>query len=186
METTNTRPIFPWYKERLLKAPANKLSSVSSSWRFANMIRKQIRREYVTAVEENLKQRPSALYTHYKDHMTAELFDKVVSILDPDMCVNSASSLPTPTAHQAEEEEEKHCKEPSEDNLFGSEVRREWTGDLRPGERSIGEDVYPAASAPDLVQLIMSVSQLTLEPQHHTLALLSLTAVEPLQFLVLL
>lgn len=37
------------------------------------MIRKQIRREYVAAVEENLKRRPSALYMHYKDHMTAEV-----------------------------------------------------------------------------------------------------------------
>lgn len=41
-------------------------------------------------------------------------------------------------------------------------------------------------SAPDLVQLIMSVPQLALEPHHHALALLGLTAVEPLQFLVLL
>ncbi|XP_023261847.1 putative protein FAM47D [Seriola lalandi dorsalis] len=170
METKNTQPTFPWYKERLqtkyLKAPTNKISSVSSSWRFVNvnlddcssvlsearrgvspvifhnpsnhsstqkprksipkehacfskqMIRKQIRREYVASVEGNIKQHPLAMYPHYKDHMTAELFDKVVSILDPDMCVNSASSLPTPTTHHAEEEEEEeHCKEPSKEDI---------------------------------------------------------------------
>ncbi|CAB1458404.1 unnamed protein product [Pleuronectes platessa] len=76
------------------------------------MIRKQIGREYVNAVEEKLKQHPLVLYPHYRDHMSPELFEKVVSVLDPDMCVNSASSLPTPTAERAEEEEEGNCAEP--------------------------------------------------------------------------
>ncbi|XP_018522660.1 uncharacterized protein zgc:158260 [Lates calcarifer] len=57
------------------------------------MIQKQMRREYVAAVEEKLKRHPLAMYPHYKDHMTPELFDKVVSVLDPDLCINSASSL---------------------------------------------------------------------------------------------
>ncbi|XP_053277300.1 uncharacterized protein zgc:158260 [Pleuronectes platessa] len=76
------------------------------------MIRKQIGREYVNAVEEKLKQHPLVLYPHYRDHMSPELFEKVVSVLDPDMCVNSASSLPTPTAERAEEEEEGNCAGP--------------------------------------------------------------------------
>lgn len=99
------------------------------------MTQKQIRREYVDAVEEKLKRHPLAIFPHYKDHMSPEvrddnsnldyqvesrqvkyvnyiypvlkltvfkrfisslqLFDKVVSILDPDVCVNSASALPT-------------------------------------------------------------------------------------------
>ncbi|XP_071339702.1 protein FAM47E isoform X2 [Trachinotus anak] len=80
------------------------------------MIRKQIRREYVAAVEQNLKQHPLSMYLHYKDHVTAELFDKVVSVLDPDMCMNSASSLPTPTAVHAKEEEE-NCTEPSKEDV---------------------------------------------------------------------
>ncbi|KAK5932092.1 hypothetical protein CgunFtcFv8_003826 [Champsocephalus gunnari] len=41
METERTRPMFPWYKERLetkyLKAPANKIFLVGSCCRFANM-----------------------------------------------------------------------------------------------------------------------------------------------------
>ncbi|XP_069379558.1 protein FAM47E [Paralichthys olivaceus] len=76
------------------------------------MIQKQIRREYVDAMEEKLKQHPLLVHPHYRDHMTPELFEKVVSVLDPDMCLNSASSLPTPTADHAEEEEEENCAEP--------------------------------------------------------------------------
>lgn len=37
------------------------------------MIQKQIRREYVAAVEEKLKQHPLAMYPHYKDHMTPDV-----------------------------------------------------------------------------------------------------------------
>uniref|UniRef100_A0A8C2W9V1 Uncharacterized protein n=1 Tax=Cyclopterus lumpus TaxID=8103 RepID=A0A8C2W9V1_CYCLU len=59
------------------------------------MIRKQMRREHVAAVEKELKQHPLAMFPHYKDHMTPELFDEVVSILDPDMSVSGASGLPT-------------------------------------------------------------------------------------------
>ncbi|XP_076586916.1 protein FAM47E [Chaetodon auriga] len=161
METKNTGPIFPWYKERLqtkcLKASTNKISSVGSFWRSVNvsrddfsdcsalltglqtdvspvifhgapnrnssqkprksiskehacfskqMTQKQIHREYVAAVEEKLKQHPLAMYPHYKDHMTPELFDKVVSVLDPEMCVSSASALPAPTRDHADEDEE--------------------------------------------------------------------------------
>ncbi|XP_051278781.1 uncharacterized protein zgc:158260 isoform X2 [Dicentrarchus labrax] len=163
METKNTRPIFPWYKERLqtkdLKT-ANKIlvntslddfSDCSSVLFGANrgvspvilrgtpnpnssqkprkciskehacfskqMIQKQIRREYVSSVEEKLKQHPLAMYPFYKDHITPELFDKVVSVLDPDMCVNSASALSTPTVDHVEEEDEENCKEPSKEEV---------------------------------------------------------------------
>ncbi|XP_078026705.1 protein FAM47E isoform X1 [Epinephelus lanceolatus] len=173
MDTNNTRPIFPWYKERLqtkyLKGQANKISMVGSCLRFANvslddfndcssilsgdrkgvspvifhdspnhnswqkprkciskeqvcfskqMIQKQIRREYVAAVEEKLKEHPLAMFPHYQDHMTPELFDKVVSVLDPDMSVNSASALPTPTGDHAEDyEDEENCTEPRKEDL---------------------------------------------------------------------
>lgn len=107
------------------------------------MIQKQIRREYVAAVEKKLKQHPLVKFPHYKDHMTPEvsrdeapeatsrrmnewslneyqscvrthlhgvfisiqLFDKVVSVLDPDMCVSSASALPTPAKEDEEDTE---------------------------------------------------------------------------------
>ncbi|XP_070821186.1 protein FAM47B [Chaetodon trifascialis] len=167
METKNTGPIFPWYKERLqtkyLKASTNKISSVSSCWHSVNvslddfsdcssgvqtgvspvifhgtpnrnssqkprkciskehacfskqMTQKQIRREYVAAVEEKLKKHPLAMYPHYKDHMTPELFDKVISVLDPEMCVSSASALPAPTGDHAEDEE--NCTVPSKEEM---------------------------------------------------------------------
>ncbi|KAA8578414.1 hypothetical protein FQN60_005286 [Etheostoma spectabile] len=60
------------------------------------------------------------------------------------MSVNSASALPTLTGEDVEEEDE---EEPSQEEvnwqkqLFGSEVRREWTGDLRPSESSCGEEL---------------------------------------------
>ncbi|XP_054466141.1 protein FAM47E [Anoplopoma fimbria] len=81
------------------------------------MIQKQIRREYVAAVEKKLKQHPLAMFPHYKDHMTPELFEKVVSVLDPDMSVNSASALPTPTGAHVEEENEENYKEPSQEEV---------------------------------------------------------------------
>ena len=37
------------------------------------MIQKQIRREYVNAVEEKLQRHPLALPPHYRDHMTPEV-----------------------------------------------------------------------------------------------------------------
>lgn len=96
-------------------------------------IQKQIYREYLVAMEENLKQHR---YQQYKDHIEPEasgynsslcwrhrwlpsclrnvfislqLFDKVLSVLDPDTSVNSASALPAPAAEHAEDEED-HTK----------------------------------------------------------------------------
>ncbi|XP_047448120.1 putative protein FAM47D [Mugil cephalus] len=161
MSRRNTRPVFPWYKERLqtkyLKNPTSKQSFVSSSWHFGNtspsdcssaflgaqggvspgifedpshqnshhkpkksiskeqacfskqMIQKQVRRDYVASLEEKLKKHPLAMYPHYKDHMTPELFDQVVSILDPDMCVNNMSELPATTGDHSEKEDEEDC-----------------------------------------------------------------------------
>ncbi|KAM7415782.1 hypothetical protein PAMA_018039 [Pampus argenteus] len=79
------------------------------------MIQKQIRREYVAGLEEKLTQHPLALYPHYKDHMSPELFDKVASVLDPDMCVSSSSALPTPALGHVEEEEVENFTEPTKE-----------------------------------------------------------------------
>ncbi|KAM8885419.1 protein FAM47E isoform 1-T5 [Spinachia spinachia] len=70
------------------------------------MTRKQIRREYVAAVEKKLQQHPLAAFPHYKDHMTPELFDEVVSVLDPDLRENRGAALPTTTGDRVEEENE--------------------------------------------------------------------------------
>lgn len=70
------------------------------------MTQKQIRREYVAAVEKKLQQRPLATFPHYREHMTPQLFDEVVSILDPELSVNRAATLPTTTGDHVEEEDE--------------------------------------------------------------------------------
>ncbi|XP_077943626.1 uncharacterized protein LOC120830512 [Gasterosteus aculeatus] len=128
MEGKNMRPLVPWYKEKLqtkyLKASANRISSVGTCFRFSSanldesslslgdrgcvspMTRKQIRREYVAAVEKKLQQRPLATFPHYREHMTPQLFDEVVSILDPELSVNRAATLPTTTGDHVEEEDE--------------------------------------------------------------------------------
>lgn len=46
------------------------------------MIQKQKRREYVAAVEDKLRQ-PLAQYQQYMNYMPAELFEKLLSVLDP-------------------------------------------------------------------------------------------------------
>lgn len=47
--------------------------------------------------------------------ISLQLFDKVVSVLDPDMRVNSASTLPTPTEDHAEDEG--NCEEPRKEEV---------------------------------------------------------------------
>ena len=44
------------------------------------MIQKQIRRDYVAAVEEKLKQHPLAMFPHYRDHMTPEVSGHKISL----------------------------------------------------------------------------------------------------------
>ncbi|XP_042276495.1 protein FAM47E isoform X2 [Thunnus maccoyii] len=78
------------------------------------MIRKQIRREYVAGLEEKLTQHPLTLYPHYKDHMSPELFNKLATVLDPDVCVISSSAFPAPAL--VEEEEGGNYTEPIPDS----------------------------------------------------------------------
>lgn len=56
-------------------------------------------------------------YLHDLIFFYLQLFDKVVSVLDPDLCINSASSLPTPTADHAGEEGEEDYTEPSKGDV---------------------------------------------------------------------
>ncbi|XP_028270657.1 protein FAM47E [Parambassis ranga] len=80
---------------------------------------KQRRREYVASVEEKLKQHPLAMYPHYKDHLTPELFDQVVSILDPGMCTNSPSASPA-----LEEEDGDQAKQETSANNINPDVQK--------------------------------------------------------------
>ncbi|XP_026177308.1 protein FAM47E isoform X2 [Mastacembelus armatus] len=75
------------------------------------MIQKQIRKEYVTSVENKLKQHPLAMYPDYKNHLTPELFDKVVSILDPNMYIKTTSALIK--GDSVQEGKAESCVEPS-------------------------------------------------------------------------
>ncbi|CAJ1069294.1 putative protein FAM47D [Xyrichtys novacula] len=74
------------------------------------VIQKQLRKDYIAAAEEKLTKHPLMTYPYYKDHMTPELFHKVASILDPDMCVIDASGLSTPTEHHVAEEKDQICR----------------------------------------------------------------------------
>lgn len=49
--------------------------------------------------------------------ISLQLFDKVVSVLDPDMSVNSSSALPTPTGDHAGEADGENCAEPSKEEV---------------------------------------------------------------------
>ncbi|KAJ8415594.1 hypothetical protein AAFF_G00425740 [Aldrovandia affinis] len=57
---------------------------------------RQARRGHVAEVEYSLTQHPLALYPHLQECISPELFDQVVSILDPEMSMTSeAASFPT-------------------------------------------------------------------------------------------
>lgn len=51
-----------------------------------------------------------------------QLFDKVVSVLDPDTYVNGASEFPTPTAEDAEEDTENSTK-PNKEEVYRTKQR---------------------------------------------------------------
>lgn len=55
--------------------------------------------------------------------ISLQLFDKVLSVLDPDMSVNSASALPTLTGDDVEEEDEGNCTEPSQEEVSRAKHR---------------------------------------------------------------
>ncbi|XP_050964851.1 protein FAM47E [Labeo rohita] len=57
----------------------------------------QAQREFIDAVEYKLKQHPLALYPHLESGMTPELFDQVLSVLDPDMCMKGELSITSPS-----------------------------------------------------------------------------------------
>lgn len=66
----------------------------------------------ITAVRIHLSSVTTYLHGVF---VSLQLFDRVVSVLDPDMCVKSASALPTPTGDHVEEEDEENCTEPREE-----------------------------------------------------------------------
>ncbi|KAK7934346.1 hypothetical protein WMY93_005242 [Mugilogobius chulae] len=75
------------------------------------MIQKQRRREYVAAVENELQQ-PFAQYQQYKDYMSAEQFDKVLSALCPDKSPNNNNrqdARTIPFEYIEEKDEKKSC-----------------------------------------------------------------------------
>ncbi|XP_029493265.2 protein FAM47A isoform X1 [Oncorhynchus nerka] len=81
----------------------------------------QVHREHVATVEHKLKQHPLALYPHLEHGMPPELFDQVICVLDPDMCVNRASAVTSPE----KEEQADDCTEPWETIMRESESEEE-------------------------------------------------------------
>ncbi|KAM6965156.1 protein FAM47E [Aplochiton taeniatus] len=68
------------------------------------IILQQVHREHVAAVEQKLKQHPLALFPHLEQGMPPELFDEVISVLDPNMCVSRTSTGSSPEKQQCAEE----------------------------------------------------------------------------------
>uniref|UniRef100_A0A3B1IC57 Zgc:158260 n=1 Tax=Astyanax mexicanus TaxID=7994 RepID=A0A3B1IC57_ASTMX len=54
---------------------------------------RQTRRQYVEAVEQKLSSHPLALYPHLTSGLQPELFEDVLSVLDPEMCVERESDV---------------------------------------------------------------------------------------------
>ncbi|XP_035763196.1 putative protein FAM47D [Neolamprologus brichardi] len=96
--------IFPGTEQHNSSQKPRKSISKEHACFSKQMIQKQIRSTYVASVEDKLKQHPLAMYPHYKDHLTPELFNRVVAVLDPDLSVSNASALPAPSEDLAEEE----------------------------------------------------------------------------------
>ncbi|KAJ3604327.1 hypothetical protein NHX12_029068 [Muraenolepis orangiensis] len=64
---------------------------------------RQTRRERVAALERKLLQHPLGLHDHYQRNMPPELFEQVLLVLDPDMCVSSKPKAPKATSEHREE-----------------------------------------------------------------------------------
>ncbi|KAJ8381171.1 hypothetical protein SKAU_G00019490 [Synaphobranchus kaupii] len=72
----------------------------------------QARRKHIAEVEYTLTQHPLALYPHFQECMSPELLDQIVSVLDPEMSINSeAASFPINiNKEQAEDYAEQYKK----------------------------------------------------------------------------
>ncbi|KAL1274688.1 hypothetical protein QQF64_027502 [Cirrhinus molitorella] len=79
-----------------VKFPQKRLSKNQVCYSKQNPQR-QAQREFIDAVEYKLKQHPLALYPHLESGMRPELFDQVLSVLDPDMCMKGELSITSPT-----------------------------------------------------------------------------------------
>ncbi|KAK9974336.1 hypothetical protein ABG768_022439 [Culter alburnus] len=79
-----------------VKFPQKRLSKYQACYSKQNP-QSQAQREFIDAVEHKLKQHPLALYPHLESGMTPELFDQVLFVLDPDMCIKEELSITSPT-----------------------------------------------------------------------------------------
>uniref|UniRef100_A0A8C1M281 Uncharacterized protein n=1 Tax=Cyprinus carpio TaxID=7962 RepID=A0A8C1M281_CYPCA len=68
-------------------------------------------REFIDAVEHKLKPYPLALCPHLESGMITELFDQVLSVLDPDLRMKGELSIISPTKNMEHQEESRaHCE----------------------------------------------------------------------------
>uniref|UniRef100_A0A8C1DZI0 Uncharacterized protein n=1 Tax=Cyprinus carpio carpio TaxID=630221 RepID=A0A8C1DZI0_CYPCA len=71
----------------------------------------QAQREFIDAVEHKLKPYPLALCPHLESGMITELFDQVLSVLDPDLRMKGELSIISPTKNMEHQEESRaHCE----------------------------------------------------------------------------
>ncbi|XP_028852573.1 protein FAM47E isoform X2 [Denticeps clupeoides] len=77
------------------KPPAKRFSKRITCFSKQNPLRQE-RREHVDAVEQQLAQHPLALYPHLESGMPPEVFDQVLSVIEPDMFVKRESAVNSP------------------------------------------------------------------------------------------
>uniref|UniRef100_A0AAY4C2T8 Uncharacterized protein n=1 Tax=Denticeps clupeoides TaxID=299321 RepID=A0AAY4C2T8_9TELE len=91
------------------KPPAKRFSKRITCFSKQNPLRQE-RREHVDAVEQQLAQHPLALYPHLESGMPPEVFDQVLSVIEPDMFVKRESAVNSPEKTLPEgERAEKSC-----------------------------------------------------------------------------
>ncbi|KAM9143850.1 protein FAM47E [Pangshura tecta] len=99
--------------------------------------RQEIRRDHIAQTEHCLSQHPLAIYPHLEESIPPELFEEVVAILDPEMCLHSkagykdrgqASHTPQQVLFQPEDGKSKEISpRPSALPAEGSQLYNEGT-----------------------------------------------------------
>ncbi|CAM4538240.1 unnamed protein product [Leuciscus chuanchicus] len=148
------------------KFPQKRLSKTQACYSKQNP-QSQAQCEFIDAVEHKLKQHPLALYPHLESGLTPELFDQVLSVLDPDMCVKEELSITSPTKKMEHLEENRaECEFSTPETIKPSiniKSQKEKCTDARPRnpykwqrlKRTLGVKDDQMAS----VKLLHSVSQ---------------------------
>uniref|UniRef100_A0A3P8YCT8 Uncharacterized protein n=1 Tax=Esox lucius TaxID=8010 RepID=A0A3P8YCT8_ESOLU len=109
-ESCTFPPIFAMSNPTCLSDKKHKRISKEQACFSKQNPRQQSRREHVEAVEQKLKQHPLVMFPHFQQSLSPELFDQVLSILEPDMCVNRACTGTTPEKAKHSDDSTEACE----------------------------------------------------------------------------